>query len=84
MKDNGINYWPTPSESSDLNPIEMMWSEMKTYIRREVKPRTEQQLVKGIKDFWHTVGAAKCKRYINLIDKVMSIVIEREGKASGH
>ena len=70
--------------SPDLNPIEMMWSEMKTYIRREVKPRTEQQLVKGIKDFWNTVGTAKCNRYINHIDKMMPIVIEREGKASGH
>ena len=84
LKSNGINYWPTPSESPDLNPIEMLWSEMKTHIRKRVKPRTQDQLVNGIMEFWDTVGIAKCNRYINHINKVLPIVIERGGRASGH
>ena len=84
LKENGVNYWPTPSESPDLNPIEMIWSEMKTYIRRQVKPKTQSELIEGIKKFWRTVEIAKCNRYINHLQKVLPIVITREGRASGH
>ena len=46
----------TPPESPDLNPIENMWHELKEYIRREVKPRTKDELVEGIKEFWGLVS----------------------------
>jgi len=36
---SGINWWRTPAESLDMNPIENLWHERKEYIRREVKPR---------------------------------------------
>lgn len=48
MVSAGINWWKTPPESPDLNPIENLWHEMKEYIRREVKPTTKEELVKGI------------------------------------
>ena len=56
----GINWWPTLPELPDLNPIELVWHELKEYIRREVKPRTKQDLITGIKAFWKTVSPAKC------------------------
>ena len=45
MRENGINWWKTPAESPDLNPL---WHELKEYIRREVKPKTKAELVAGI------------------------------------
>lgn len=81
---NGINWWKTPAESPDLNPIENMWHELKEYIRREVKPTTKQQLIEGILAFWDTVTVDKCKKYINHLNKVIPKVIELEGAATGY
>ena len=52
--DHNVNLWPTPPESPDANSIENLWHEMKVYIRREIKPRTIDELVEGVKQFWKT------------------------------
>ncbi len=31
----GVNWWKTPAESPDSNPIENLWHELKEYIRHE-------------------------------------------------
>ena len=84
IKDDGIKYWPTPAESPDLNPIEMLWHELKNHLRTVVKPTKKEELLAGIQDFWNTVTKEKCIRYINHLQKVIPIVIAREGRASGH
>ena len=48
MAENQINWWRTPAESPDLNPIENLWHELKEYIRRVVKPKIKQELIDGI------------------------------------
>ena len=64
MERNGINWWKSPPESPDLNPIENLWHELKEYIRREVKPTRKSELVDGINAFWRTVDVEKCRCYI--------------------
>ena len=85
MEQNGINWWRTPPESpdsSDLNPIENLWHELKEYIRRVVKPKVKQELLDGIQEFWKTVTVDKCRRYIGHLKTVIPKVIELEGEAS--
>ena len=65
LANGNINWWKTPPESPDLNPIENLWHELKEFIRREVKPKTKQELVDGILAFWDTVDKRKCTKYIN-------------------
>ena len=84
LKNNGINWWRTPAESPDLNPIENLWHELKEFIRREFKPKTKQELVDGIRDFWKTVTVEKCNKYIGHLRKVIPKVIELEGAATGY
>ena len=80
----GINWWRTPAESPDCNPIENLWHELKEYMRREIKPRNKQELVAGINQFWATVDTRKCCRYIEHLKKVLPKVIEKCGEATGY
>ena len=81
---NNINWWKTPPESPDLNPIENLWHELKEFLWREVKPRTKEELVAGIHHFWDTVTIGKCTRYIRHLRKVIPKVIEENGAATGN
>ena len=67
--DEDINWWKTPAESPDLNPIENLWHELKEHLRSKVKPRTKDELVQGIRAFWQTVDATKCLRFVAQITK---------------
>ena len=69
LDNHRVNWWKTPPESPDLNPIENLWHEMKEYIRREIKPKTKLELIEGIEKFWQTVDAYKCQKYINHLKK---------------
>ena len=71
--EEGVNWWTTPSESLDMNPIENMWHELKEYIRREVKPTSKAELIHGIKAFWETVTVEKCQKYIGHLKKVIPV-----------
>ena len=37
-----------------LKYIIILWHELKEYMRREIKPRTNDELIAGIIVFWHT------------------------------
>ena len=84
MMSAGVNWWATPPESPDCNPIENLWHELKEFMRREVKPTTKQELIDGIIAFWATVDVAKCTRYIRHLKKVIPRVIELNGAATGY
>ena len=67
-KTSGINWWTTPPESPDLNPIENLSHELKENIWCQVKPRSKEELISGIKASWATVTVAK---YIGHLLKVI-------------
>ena len=79
--DNGVNWWRSPPESPDANPIENMWHELKEYVRK-TKPRSKEYLVWTIKAFWRTVE--KCNKYINHLKKVLPRIVEVKGCATGY
>lgn len=81
---SNVNWWRTPPESPDMNPIENLWHEMKEYIRGVVKPKTKEELIEGIKDFWDKVDVHKCTRYIDHLKKVLPKVIEVRGEPTGY
>lgn len=83
MGNNGINWWKCwPSESPDLNPIEMVWNQMKRYIAKK-EPQTKQELVSSILHFWTTeMTVRQCNRYIDHVFKVAPICVLMKGAAT--
>lgn len=84
FQENNINWWPFPPESPDLNPIENIWGSLKQYLRNTYKPRNLEQLKNGIKQFWATLTPDVCQQYIRHLDKVIPVVIQKEGNPSGY
>ena len=84
FKEEGVNWWKTPPESPDLNPIENLWHELKEFIRREVMPHNKEELIAGIERFWDTVNFQKCNKYIDHLQKVIPRVIDVNGAATGY
>ena len=85
FKHNDVDWWPTPPESPDLNPIENVWGSLKQYLRTSYKPRNLQELKDGIERFWMTLTPEVCQRYINHIpNKVIPKIISVDGEPSGY
>ena len=84
LQAEGVNWWKTPPESPDCNPIENLWHELKEFMRREVKPTGKQQLIDGVAQFWETVDVAKCQKYIKHLKKVLPRIIEFGGGPTGY
>lgn len=58
----GASVWYLPPYSPDLNPIEKMWSKVKTWLRR-VAARTVAGLIQAIGDALRAVDADECRAY---------------------
>ena len=68
---NKVNWWKSPAGSPDLNPIELVWVLMKTYLRDKKKSNNLEQLKESIKTYWQTLTPGLCARYIDHLQKVM-------------
>jgi len=84
LENKGVNWWYTPPESPDLNPVELVWGSLKQFLRNFAKPKDLQELKQGIKDFWHTLTPEVCRKYISHVKKVIPKIIQEEGGPSGY
>ncbi len=83
LQQEGINWWRTPAESPDLNPIELVWHQLKQHLWQHVKPKNLDELQTGIAEFWsQKVRPSLCRSYINHISSVIPDVIVCGGKAT--
>ena len=56
----GISYLYLPPYSPDLNPIEKMWSKMKSFLRKR-KVRVAAELPEAVKAALETISTNDCK-----------------------
>lgn len=84
LAEKQINWWYTPPESPDLNPIELVWGSMKQCLRNSYKPRNLDELKAGIEKFWLTLTPQICRKYIGHLKKVIPKIVEVKGAPSGY
>ena len=84
LEEHNVNWWRTPAESPDLNPIENIWGSLKYFLRNHCKPTNLDSLLNGITEFWRTLTPEICTKYISHLCKVIPKVIAVNGEASGY
>jgi transposase len=82
-----VNWWPTPPQSPDLNPIELVWHALTTYVRKNApktcySTNTTLQFIQTIKQFWRTLTPTVCRKYIEHLPRVMPHVIINDGAST--
>ncbi|KAK6021657.1 hypothetical protein OSTOST_12665 [Ostertagia ostertagi] len=75
----GIETVPWPAESPDLNPIELVWGNMKTYVRKQ-GVRKLDDLKAAILNFWKTLTPDVCSKYVSGIRGKMRRVVQQRGR----
>ena len=79
-----INHYQAPAQSPDLNPIEMVWNDLKFYLCTIYKPANKDDMIEGILKFWRDfVTIDYCNKKIDHIERVMKRVVALRGQASG-
>jgi hypothetical protein len=81
---NNINHRPAPAQSPDMNPIELVWHDLKVWLTNVWLPRNRAELLIGIQVFWRDVVTMDyCISKIDHIERVIHKVIQLNGKATG-
>ena len=84
LKQKGVNWWYTPPESPDINPIELVWGSLKQYLRNHYKPKKLEELKTGIEQFWLTLTPDRCRKYISHLKRVIPKIVQVGGGPSGY
>lgn len=83
LEDNHIEVLPHPSRSPDLNPIEMVWAEMKRGFNENItKITSKEELAQTVIELWNKLPQENIAAYINNIKNVMNEVVENKGDFS--
>ena len=46
LRTDQITFWKTHAQNPDVNPIKLVWNDMKSYVYTEVKPNNKQEIDK--------------------------------------
>ncbi|KHJ85370.1 hypothetical protein OESDEN_14907 [Oesophagostomum dentatum] len=78
LQEWGVGVLQWPAESPDLNPIELIWGNMKNYIRGQ-RVRKLCQLEECIRTYWKSLTPDKCRRYIEGMQWRMKLIVQSGG-----
>ena len=76
LSSTGINWVKSPPRSHDLNPIELVWTDLIQNVAKRL-PKTIGQVVVAVKDYWKTLTPEKCSEFIDKLVEVSKKFVER-------
>lgn len=78
LRTNNVNVMKWPSQSPDLNPIEMLWIDIDKAIK-EKKPTNIDNLYAAIQNAWNNISMDRCIRLIESMPRRCQEVIRNKG-----
>lgn len=79
LESTGINWVKSPPRSHDLNPIELVWTDLIQVVAKRL-PKTIGQVVVAVKEYWKTLTPEKCSEFIDKLVDVVPKVLEKKGE----
>ena len=79
LKDNNIRVMDWPPQSPDLNPIENLWHEVKSYVRRKTKPDTLDDLDILVQQAWRKIPPEYIRSLIKSMPNRVAACIAAKG-----
>ncbi|KAK3517541.1 hypothetical protein QTP70_012629 [Hemibagrus guttatus] len=83
LKKNKMKTLEWPSQSPDLNPIEMLWHDLKKVVHAR-KPSNVAELQQFCKDEWAKIPPQRCNRLIASYRKRLIAVVAAKGGPTGY
>ena len=83
LKAHYIHWKRTAAYSPDINIIELVWSDLKRFLR-ERNCRSFDDLVLSVRLFEQKMTPDYCRRYINHLKVVLKAILEKNGNWSDH
>jgi len=79
LESTGINWVKSPPRSHDLNPIELVWTDLIQVVAKRL-PKTIGQVVVAVKEYWKTLTPEKCSEFIDKLVDVVPKVLDKKGE----
>ena len=71
LNDNNSDWTKLPPYSPDINIIELVWAELKRFLRKKLL-KNNQEIANRVKLFFDTeLTVEKCRNYISRVQEVM-------------
>jgi len=74
LESTGINWVKSPPRSHDLNPIELVWTDLIQVVAKRL-PKTIGQVVVAVKEYWKTLTPEKCSEFIDKLVDVRNTLV---------
>ncbi len=83
LKENKIKVLESPSQSLDLNPIEMLWHDLK-HLFHARKPSNVAELKQFCKEEWAKIPPQLCERLNDSYRKHFIVVVAAKGGTTSY